>query len=274
MRLLVTSEKDIASQTIKDVLLSDYGFDKTGETFEDHPVFALDDQLKLITTERDLIHTNHLEEHFDAEVFIFCSRHQSKSGRPSLLVHSTGNLGPEAKYGGEPYRLSVSTATLVRTAFKELYSQRNSKGLDEFDVSLEVTHHGPTEMDVPMLFVELGSDEEYWRHEGGAKAVTAAVMKCAEEPIGNSAYIGFGGTHYASIFNKLILTEDIAMSHIAPKYALSGLTPDVIALMAERSTEHVKAAIIDWKGTNSTQRDYLLPILEERGIELLRARDF
>ncbi|MGV9170195.1 MAG: hypothetical protein ACOC38_09685, partial [Promethearchaeia archaeon] len=65
MRLLVTSEKDIASQTIKDVLLSDYGFDKTGETFEDHPVFALDDQLKLITTERDLIHTNHLEEHFD-----------------------------------------------------------------------------------------------------------------------------------------------------------------------------------------------------------------
>lgn len=273
MRVLVTSEKDIASQTIKNVLLTEYGFGKTNEEFEENPIFALDDNLLLITTERDLIHTNHLEERFEADAFIFCSRHQSKSGRPSLLVHSTGNLGPEAKYGGDPYRLSVSAASLVRTAFKELYNQRNSRNLEEFDVSLEVTHHGPTRMDTPMLFVELGSDEEYWHHEGGAAAVAAAVMRCAREPIGDSAYLGFGGTHYASMFNKVVLEEGLAMGHMAPKYAMDDLTSEVVKLMAERSAEPVKAAIIDWKGTNSTQRDTLLPMLEEQGLDLLRARD-
>jgi D-aminoacyl-tRNA deacylase len=273
LKILVTSEKDIASQTIKAVLLAEYGFGKTDEEFEDNPTFALDDNLILITTERDLIHTNHLEEYFEADAFIFCSRHQSKSGRPSLLVHSTGNLGPEAKYGGKPYRLSVSAASLVRTAFKELYNQRNSRNLDEFDVSLEVTHHGPTEMDTPMLFVELGSDEVYWHHEGGAQAVAAAVMRCAEEPIGDSAYIGFGGTHYASMFNKLVLTEGVTMGHMAPKYAMDDLTPEVVKLMAERSAEPVDAAVIDWKGTNSSQRDTLFPMLEAQGIEILRARD-
>ncbi|MFX1560013.1 MAG: D-aminoacyl-tRNA deacylase, partial [Promethearchaeota archaeon] len=134
--MLVTSEQDIASLTIKDTLITDYGFIQTEDSFEGSPIFQKGDQTKLITTNRDMIHCDHLENYFDAEVFIFCSRHRAESGRPALLVHSTGNLGTEALFGGEPQQLSVSSPSLVSAALKRLFEERNAIGLNEFDVSL------------------------------------------------------------------------------------------------------------------------------------------
>ena len=157
LRVLVTSEQDIASLTIKDILLSDYGFSQTDDSFEGNPIFSNSENAQIITTNRDEIHCDHLESHFSAEAFIFCSRHRAESGKPALLVHSTGNLGGTADFGGLPYQISVSAPSLVSAALKRLFEERNKTGLDEFDVSLEVTHHGPTSLKTPLVFVELGS---------------------------------------------------------------------------------------------------------------------
>jgi D-aminoacyl-tRNA deacylase len=269
VRVLVTSVQDLASQTIHRVLLEKYGFVDTGTQFEGNPVFA-NGNTKLITTNRDMIHSNHLEADFNAEVFIFCSRHRAQSGKPALLVHSTGNFGSEAQFGGNPHELSVSVGSLVRVALQTLHSEREKNGLDEFDVTLEVTHHGPTSMKTPLLFVELGSDEHHWKNIGGARAVAEAVMKCAVAPIGKSASIGFGGTHYASKFNKLVLQSDIPIGHIAPKYALSDISEEVVEMMVRRSFEKVERAVIDWKGTNAENKSHLFPILESLGLEIIR----
>ncbi|MFX0107521.1 MAG: D-aminoacyl-tRNA deacylase [Candidatus Hodarchaeota archaeon] len=271
MRVLVTSTQDIASQTISEILKSEYGFEESEYRFDGQPIYSLDDSTLLITTNRDMIHCEHLEDHFDAEVFIFCSRHRAQSGKPALLVHSTGNFGNDADFGGNPRELSVSAGSLVSTALKKLHHERDKRGLDEFDVTLEVTHHGPTSMNTPLLFVELGSDESYWTHIDGAKCVAAAVMDCAAKEFEDEVHIGFGGTHYASKFNKLVLEKDIVLGHIAPKYALNGITSDVVGQMISRSREKVTRAIIDWKGTNSENKTHLFPILEELGLEVERA---
>jgi D-aminoacyl-tRNA deacylase len=272
MRILVTSEKDIASQTIRNVLIEEHGFLETGDTFEGNPILSLDESILLITSTRDMIFCNHLESHFNAEVFIFCSRHRAESGQPALLVHSTGNLGQEALFGGNPQQLSVSTASLVAVALKRLCKEQADRRLDAFDVTMEVTHHGPTTMNTPLLFIELGSDEAHWRHEEGARAVAAAALDCAREPFAEDAVIGFGGTHYASKFNKLVLERDLHVGHMAPKYAIPGLTRDVVLQMMNRSRETVKTAIIDWKGTNAEQKAYLLPILESLDLDVVRAK--
>ncbi len=271
MRVLVSSTQDVASQTISNVLRVEHGFEETGDAFEGNPVYSLGDSALLITTERDMIFADHLEQHFEAEVFIFCSRHRAQSGRPALLVHNTGNFGADASYGGAPRTLSVSVASLASVALRSLQKEKVRRGLEEFDVTLEVTHHGPTTMDTPILFVELGSDKAYWQHEEGARSVAAAVMESVQAPIESETSIGFGGTHYASKFNKLVLEKDVTIGHIAPKYALNEIDFDVIQQMISRSKEKVSRAIIDWKGTNAENKAHIFPILEECGLDSIRA---
>ncbi|MFW9800238.1 MAG: D-aminoacyl-tRNA deacylase [Candidatus Thorarchaeota archaeon] len=271
MRVLVSSTQDVASQTISSILRDEHSFEETGESFEGSPVYSLGSSALLVTTERDMIFADHLEQHFEAEVFIFCSRHRAQSGRPALLVHSTGNFGNDASFGGAPRKLSVSVASLVSAALSSLHSERARRGLEEFDVTLEVTHHGPTSMNTPLLFVELGSDESFWQHEEGARSVAAAVMECVRAPIESETSIGFGGTHYASKFNKLVLEKNVRVGHIAPKYALEEIDADVIQQMMSRSKEKVSRAIIDWKGTNAENKARIFPLLEECGLDFIRA---
>jgi len=271
VKVLVASTQDIASQTISKVLIEDHGFQDSGSTFEGSPVYSLGESALLVTTNRDMIFANHLEQFFESEVFVFCSRHRAQSGRPALLVHSTGNFGADASFGGEPEQLSVSTASLVSTALRRLRIERDQRSMEEFDVTLEVTHHGPTSMNTPLLFIELGSDEEHWLDIDGAKAVAAAAMDCIRAPAEHEASIGFGGTHYASKFSKLVLERGARIGHIAPKYALDEMNPSLVHQMISRSREKVTRAIIDWKGTNAEQKGELLPILEECDLEVIRA---
>jgi D-aminoacyl-tRNA deacylase len=128
-------------------------------------------------------------------------------------------------------------------------------------------------MKTPLVFVELGSSEDYWTHQEGARAVAAAVVDCIDEPLDGDAVIGFGGTHYASKFNKLVLEKDYKIGHMAPKYAINGLTSDVLRQMITRSTNKIVAAIIDWKGMNAENKAHVLPMLEEEKIEVIRAKN-
>ncbi|MFW9907175.1 MAG: D-aminoacyl-tRNA deacylase [Candidatus Thorarchaeota archaeon] len=273
MRVFVTSERDPASLSIKDVLVSDYGFEETGAVFDGNPILSNGTGIQLITSSRDMVDTNHLEEQIKADVYIFCSRHRAESGKPALLVHSTGNLGSEAIFGGNPHEVSIACASLVAIALRALYREREDRNLHEFDVTMEATHHGPTSMNTPLLFIELGSSEEYWRHSEASKAVAAAAMECSKAEFQSECLVGFGGTHYVSKFNKLVLEKDSLIGHIAPKYALTDIPKNVIKQMFSRCVEKAKQAVIDWKGTNQDQREHLIPILENIGVEIVRARD-
>jgi len=86
--------------------------------------------------------------------------------------------------------------------------------------------------------------------------------------------LGFGGTHYAPNYNRLIRNKNIAMSFICPKYYIQELNIDLIRKMIENTFEKVDYFIIDWKGTNSEDKKHLIPLLEEFDIPIKKTKEF
>ena len=275
MPYIIASSKDIASLTIKKQLLTHYEFKSTDIEFDGYVVYRYKDHdILLITSDRDLIYTNHIESKFKTDLFIFASRHKSKSGRPALLAHTPGNLTDEASLGGNPNEIAISSPNALRLALIELLRQREILSLHDFDVSLEVTHHGPTDLSTPVIFVELGSDKPRWEDKIGALAVSRAIMRIALEysPSNNNA-IGFGGGHYTAKFNQIVLDTNISIGHMAPKYVLDNITEDMVRQMILRTDSKIDFAIIDWKGCSGPQRRHLVEIFDTIGLKYFKGKE-
>jgi len=151
-----------------------------------------------------------------------------------------------------------------------------------FSVDIEVTHHGPTTIEKPSIFLELGSSEEEWNLKEAGKVVAhSSFLTCIEysERVKKSKYrpkigVGFGGTHYAPQFRKLIDMNNMALSFICPKYHIHTLDQKIIEQVIQNTVEKVDFFIIDWKGTNSADKSHLIPLLEEFNIPIKKTKDF
>ncbi|ERG99528.1 MAG: uncharacterized protein conserved in archaea [Haloquadratum sp. J07HQX50] len=152
------------------------------------------------------------------EFIIFLSRHSGETG-PLLTAHFTGNFG-NADYGGDPRSFAPACPNAQRVVFKTL----QDAAPEEYDVGIECTHHGPTRVDVPSLFVELGSSEAEWTDTDGASAVATAVLELSSTPpIRERQLIGFGGGHYAPRFERILTRTDWAVGHIGADWCLDAL---------------------------------------------------
>ncbi|GAH06430.1 unnamed protein product, partial [marine sediment metagenome] len=197
---------------------------------------------------------------FKPDFLIFASRHASKSARPALLIHTTGNWGEEALFGGNSKEIAYSSAILLKAGFLSLLE--SSKELEEgkFSIDMEVNHHGPTNHPIPLVFMELGSIKAEWNDQEAGKVVANAIIKTIEKywivkrenpMIG----LGFGGTHYSPKFKKLIINTNIAIAHICPKYFVQELNEEMIKQMIDKTIENsVRFFIFDWKGLNSADK--------------------
>ncbi|MFX1452571.1 MAG: D-aminoacyl-tRNA deacylase [Promethearchaeota archaeon] len=269
MPTIVISKQDLAGQTILGQLLKHYNFDEDGK-FEGNPRYRIKN-IDLIVTNERLIFCNHLDE-IKTDLFIFGSKHKSESERPSLLTHSTGNWSDEAIFGGNPHELAIAPAFAIREALLELKIQQEKLNLSNFEVAMEVSHHGPTNLTTPLVFIELGSNETHWKNELGAKAVARAIMRVAFSKNRYKTVIGFGGTHYCPNFNRLIYNSDVATSHIAPKYVLDNIDK-MVEQAIERTMENVKLAVLDWKGMSSKQKNKIKTILETIDLEYCKVNE-
>ena len=242
------------------------------------------DQIYLGLTKESLIFLNDLnlgKTVLNPDLIIFASRHRSEAQRPAFLAHLTGNWSSKAEFGGNPRELSLASALLFKAGFLSLLE--NSKictVLANFSTDIEVTHHGPTTLEKPLIFMELGSTKEEWSiDEAGevvANSIINAIYKCLDFKKKKDQYIGlgFGGTHYAPNFQRLVINSNVAMSFICPKYYIQELNRDLIAQMIENNLESVDYFIIDWKGTNSEDKKHLVPLLEEFDIPIKKTKDF
>ncbi|OFV68593.1 MAG: Uncharacterized conserved protein UCP016210 [Candidatus Syntrophoarchaeum caldarius] len=211
----------------------------------------------------------YLEDVPDTDLIIFASRHSSASKTPSFTVHSPGNFHL-AEFGGEPFTLGMASAIANRVFLEEF--QRKRFGFESFNISLEVTHHGPL-LGVPSVFVELGSSSAEWENIDAARLVADVIvsgMNRLEEMEDLEVGIGFGGGHYAPKFTKYILNEECAVSHICPNYHMQHLNRDLIDEMLRKTAEDVEVALIDWKGMKKIERDRLIKMLDEIGIDWRR----
>lgn len=234
-------------------------------------------------TKEPLIFLNDLklnETKLNPDFLIFASRHTSKTAQPAFLVHTTGNWSNTADFGGDPQDLSVASALLLKAGFISLIEKDFSLSLSDFTVEIEVTHHGPTVLKTPLIFMELGSSKTEWdiseAGESVANAIISTIVKFLDYRNSKNQEIGlgFGGTHYAPNFHRLIENNDIAMSFICPKYYIKELNVELIYKMVNNTIEPVDYFIIDWKGTNSEDKKHLLPILEEFEIPIRKTKDF
>ncbi|UCD00512.1 MAG: D-aminoacyl-tRNA deacylase [Promethearchaeota archaeon] len=265
-----------------------FDFEEVDYTWHKHPVFKLQNQgneneVFLGLTNEQLIFLNDLElveSELNPDLLIFASRHRSKTARPAFLVHTTGNWSKDADFGGDPQELSKSSALLHKAGFISLIEQEFPPRLIDFSLDIEVTHHGPTILDKPLIFMEIGSSEAEWKIDDAGVMLTNAIINTIQKyyeykEMGNQNIgLGFGGTHYAPNFHRLIRNKNIAMSFICPKYHIQGINKVLIKKMINNTLENVDYFIIDWKGTNSEDKKHLIPILEEFEMPIKKTKDF
>ena len=111
---------------------------------------------------------------------IFPSRHSAASGRPSLTLHPIGvmqlDTDEEPPYGGKAGDAPPPSPRLA-SWWKELLHVASTTDFGlEFDTSLEVTHHGPW-LEVPSLFIEVGSTDATWGHVPAAECLAGIIHR-------------------------------------------------------------------------------------------------
>ncbi|MBN3036819.1 MAG: hypothetical protein JW834_00050 [Candidatus Diapherotrites archaeon] len=245
---IVLSQQDPAAKTMLPHFL-EHGFVECGEGY-------VNDNLLLATVEEDIIHAPNLDS-LGCEYLVFASRHKSESGKPTLSVHPTGNFG-NAEFGGQDRTLQNTIANPMRNVFLEL--------LDcplNYSVCREATHHGPTGIDTPLFFAELGSTEKQWKDPEAAAFLVERILKGIKMKDKAETCVAFGGGHYCPQYSEC---TDFAFGHICAKYALNDLTESMVKQMVERTADGVDFALMD-NSLKGRHKVIIKTALEELGVE-------
>ncbi len=250
MLAIITSASDIASMTIRNQLLRNYGFSELKEKFNGFPVFNLqieEEDARLYTLSSRHVDCDSLDEQIPASMFVFASRHYSKAGIPALTTHSVGNWA-KAGLGGRDFTICPTSPALMKLFLQNLDAAAKSEGYSG-DIVQESTHHGPF-ISKPAVFIELGSTEKEWRDE----KLASLVADCLVGGLGDFVVLendsvpvmGIGGLHYATNFRKLMVDSNYAVGHICPKHHLASLTPEILKQAMDSCG--AKKLALDWKG--------------------------
>jgi D-aminoacyl-tRNA deacylase len=177
----------------------------------------------------------------ELRLLVFVSRHSGDTG-PLLTAHHPGNIGP-AEYGGAPNQVP-SAAPKALAATLDAFRSQAPAG---YEVGLECTHHGPTDAGAPSLFVEVGSSQPEWSDRDATAAAARAVLGLRDTaPWGDRSFVGFGGSHYAPRFARIVRETDWNVGHIAADWGLraAGTVSDTLLdRLFERS--HADLAVVE-----------------------------
>ncbi|HII91409.1 MAG TPA: D-aminoacyl-tRNA deacylase [Methanosarcina sp.] len=270
---IICSAPDLASQNIKTHLLNlmewkllelpeNSGFSAARE--------SQDGRFRLVDIEEMHVFQDGLDRRLEnaglsASLIIFASKHRSKEEVSSLTVHCTGNPSDDARLGGCPKSLAVSSPAAMKSILMEMKRLAEQKEL-KYDVTLEVTHHGPTELSVPSLYAEIGSTEVQWKDPEAGEVAAKAILAVSLENV--PVAIGFGGGHYAMRQTGLLFETSISFGHNFPKYKLEFLDESLIRQAIEKSKADF--AYFDRKSMKSEERKKISEILEKLGLSILK----
>ena len=258
---IVVSRQDTAGMNVREQLL-------------ELERFPLADPVKADVFVRDepITDLEGIDQEIGADVFIFASRHVSRSGVHSLTVHSIGNWG-KAGFGGKDGTLVSCPALLMKNCFKFLVEGAGKTGLD-YEVMQEATHHGPC-IEKPAMFVEIGSNEDRWNDKAAGKVVAAAILDAIRIREANGSLksvVGIGGMHHSPNFRKVMLSGNAAVSYVCPKYMLEALDADILRQAMEKSVPRAESVVLDWKGLG-LHKPRIMKLLEDLGIAYGKTRD-
>ncbi|GBC74463.1 hypothetical protein HRbin05_00504 [archaeon HR05] len=205
----------------------------------------------------------------DVDCYIFLSRHRSKSNKPTLTCHSTGNFS-HAVMGGNARELAYTYPSLQKCYMLNLYSNRGK--VPNYDIVIEATHHGPTSLAKPVLFIEIGSSEREWSDMDAISVTCESLLSSIVnfKEYGRKVGIALGGTHYPEKFTNLLIDSDIALASVASKHNLKHVDELMLRQMIAKSIEPVRYIILDWKGLGS-EKDRIVNLANSvEGMEVIR----
>ncbi len=270
--ILVASSQDLAGMTITNYLKNKQHFapdgylhDKHGQSFSS-PKHR---NVRLYVANSSLLTLENLDGIFpEAESFVFLSKHRSDSEIPALTCHCTGNFN-SAPFGGNPREIAISYPSLQKAYLLAVTEARQQ--IPDYDVIIEATHHGPTSLKKPVLFVELGSSEKQWADEKAASVLCDAILGVLDKKIPPCSKVGvaIGGTHYPTKFNKLLLESEFGLAAVASKHNLEAIDESMLDQMVLKSVERVTHIIVDSKGLGS-HKDRMLKLAQNTGLEIMK----
>lgn len=253
--ILLFTPHNVASKKIAEKLIERHGFEKTKENEWKR------DGTRMIETDAPTVLD--IPTDFDTDLILVLSTHKSKAGGKMLTVHFPGNWD-EAKMGGTSRTLNTAHASKLKLLLKEL-EKANEKL--QWPLYVEADHHGPT-CNVPIMFVEIGSTEAEWDDPDAVEVVAEAVSEFLKKDETYETVFGIGGGHYSRDFTKIILETDLAVGHIAPKYAIESIAEDTFRQAIEKNVEPVKKILMSKKETNSSQKKKMMELAEKFNIEV------
>lgn len=258
---IVISQADSASVHVGEQLLALADWERTVDTSqpegEGRTVFEMAGvQLREFET-RHLDMERPADAFDDPSLLVFASRHAGETGA-LLTAHHTGNVGP-ADHGGDPNTLARACPNAHRRVIHELERVAPAS----YDVGMECTHHGPTDVGAPSMFVEVGSTATEWDDPQAARAVAKAILALRDVPPDRPAsktsaednrfrrhLVGLGGGHYVPRFERVVRETDWAVGHILADWGFDALAdshPDALAdVLGQAFTESSAAyALVD-----------------------------
>ncbi len=314
VKLVVVSTLDIASLNQGKALLAKGGW-KAGPPVEGDATWSQSD-VRIWWFHDRLLHQDNLDLRWQdstgeqvAEV-IFPSRHVAASGQPSLTVHPIGvmyhGIDEEVPFGGKPGR-APPPSTRLGPWFRELLAIENESIREKFEISLEVTHHGPW-LETPSLFIEIGSTPNEWPHETAAELLADVMWRGLgldggagiggwDEATnrGEKVVIGLGGGHYAIRLCAVAANSGVWLGHMLANYALvmekpegegweasGGVLPGGLWRQAiDEAIDSTRRAFpggevwayLDRKSFKGWQRQSIMRYLQESAIPIGRTKD-
>ena len=257
MDLLVAFENDPAGHNMAKYLSQK--MEKNGDVYHSK-------NFDLIEIDSPAISADWLDEKYDYDGFVFLSKHAAESGTLALTCHSTGNFN-EAKFGGNQKELAIPYPNLQKKYLQTLWDNRES--FSDFEITIEATHHGPTHLKKPSIFVEVGTTEQQWNDESLCSSVAQLVFETLEKPIDSCPFaICFGGTHYSEKFTKELLFGKYALGTVMPKHALEFLNPVIFEHLITQNNG-AEAALLDWKSLGKYKQT-LIDLLSTTKLEVIK----
>jgi len=283
--LIIASTKDPASINIKERILEQSSWDVI-DTFNKNSVYRhsnMKDLIMITINDRKITHENLDKEveyalKLELKQAIFLSRHRSKTGEPTLTVHPIGNYG-EAKFGGKTKTLVESSPKMMAKLLRIIKTNAEQEKLYH-KVCYEVTHHGPF-MNIPTLYVEVGSTEEEWIKKEPANVIARSVI----ELLGTYHYeedfkedipvlIGIGGGHYAPRFSDVLFEKKVAFGHMIPRYHIDeGNINSEMFEKAIQATPNVKFVYLHRKSLKKAQIREYRQWFEDRGVPSISSKE-
>ncbi len=271
-RLLICYENDPPSANMKSWLMKKCEWEDLGD--DGRNTYVSNGKDVIMTIDRNHISAENIDEEarrfgIEFSEAVFMSRHSAASGKPTLTVHPIGNY-KNANLGGKE-RTLVRSCPHVMTSMLRKVKELNDN--QEYSVSFEVTHHGPY-LDVPTMFIEIGSEETHWTDMHAAEIMSEVILSTESDE--HPVVIGVGGGHYAPRFTDLALTSKVDFGHMIPGYQLEGSSDDEIMKMLKDASDNsgTKMVYVHRKSMKGAEERHLNELIDSMGLERMSSKDF